>query len=80
MASLLYGSGLRLMECLDLRVKDLDLEDQRLTVRDGKGGKDRVTLLPDGIMRPLERQLDEVRHRQRADRDGGGGWCQLPHA
>ena len=80
MASLLYGSGLRLTECLDLRVKDLDFEDQWLTVRDGKGGKDRLTLLPHGVMRPLERHLDLLRHRHRADRDGGRGWCQLPHA
>ena len=80
MASLLYGSGLRLTECVQLRVKDLGLEDQRLTVRDGKGGKNRLTLLPDRLMRPLERHLDQVRQRHRADRDGGRGWCHLPHA
>jgi len=80
MASLLYGSGLRLTECMKLRVKDLGLEDQRLTVRDGKGGKSRLTLLPDRVIRPLERHLDQVRHRHRADRDEGRGWCQLPHA
>ena len=54
MASILYGSGLRLTECIQLRVKDLGLEDQRLTVRDGKGGKNRLTLLPDRVVRPLE--------------------------
>jgi len=80
MASLLYGSGLRLMECMKLRVKDLGLEDQQLTVRDGKGGKSRLTLLPDRVMRPLEEHLDQVRHRHRADREEGRGWCQLPDA
>ena len=80
MASLLYGSGLRLMECMKLRVKDLGLEDQRLTVRDGKGGKSRLTLLPDRVIPPLQQHLDQVRHQHRADRDGGRGWCQLPHA
>ena len=80
MASLLYGSGLRLGECLDLRVKDIGLEDQQLIVHDGKGRKDRITLIPDRVRRPLEQHLDQVRHRHRSDRDGGGGWCQLPHA
>ncbi len=80
MASLLYGSGLRLTECMKLRVKDLGLEDQRLTVRDGKGGTNRLTLLPDRVIRPLEQHLDQVRRGHRADRDGGRGWCSLPHA
>lgn len=54
MASLLYGSGLRLMECVRLRVKDVDLARLAITVRDGKGGKDRVTVLPTSLVEPLE--------------------------
>jgi integron integrase len=61
MASLLYGSGLRLMECVRLRVKDLDPARLQLTVRDGKGGKDRVTVLPTSLSEPLERQLERAR-------------------
>jgi len=80
MGSLLYGSGLRLMECMRLRVKDLGLDGQELTVRDGKGGKNRITLLPDRVIPPLERHLDRVRKRHHVDRDEGGGWCQLPNA
>jgi integrase len=55
MASLLYGSGLRLMECLRLRVKDVDFDQHQLIVRDGKGGKDRITMLPDRLVEPLRR-------------------------
>ncbi len=54
MASLLYGSGLRLTECLSLRVKDLDFEYRQITVRDGKGQKDRVTMLPSSTIEPLK--------------------------
>jgi integrase len=53
MAKLLYGSGLRLMECLRLRVKDVDLTQRIITVRDGKGEKDRVTMLPESLVEPL---------------------------
>ena len=53
MARLLYGSGLRLMECLRLRVKDVDFEYRQITVRDGKGAKDRVTMLPESLIAPL---------------------------
>jgi site-specific recombinase XerD len=53
MASLMYGAGLRLMECVELRVKDVNLDRGELTVRDGKGGKDRVTMLPAALQRPL---------------------------
>ena len=55
MASLLYGSGLRLMECVRLRVKDVDLARLQLTVRDGNGGKDRVTVIPSLLIEPLQR-------------------------
>jgi integrase len=57
MASLLYGSGLRLTECLSLRVKDLDFEYRQITVRDGKGQKDPVTMLPSSTIEPLKIQL-----------------------
>jgi len=56
-ARMLYGSGLRLMECLRLRVKDLDFTYGQVTVRDGKGEKDRITMLPESLRRPLERHL-----------------------
>ncbi len=61
MGKLLYGSGLRLLECLRLRVKDLDLERRQILVRDGKGQKDRVTLLPDSLVLPLHAQMAHVR-------------------
>ena len=60
MASLLYGSGLRLMECLRLRVKDIDLEMHQITLRDGKGQKDRITMLPRAAREPLQRQLERA--------------------
>jgi integrase len=60
MASLLYGSGLRLMECVRLRVKDVDFDQLSITVRDGKGGKDRITMLPSSLVEPLGRQLERA--------------------
>jgi integron integrase len=78
-AGLLYGSGLRLMEALRLRVKDLDFERCELTVRDGKGGKDRRTLLPSRLGEPLRRHLGEVRRMHRKDLADGYGRVQLPH-
>ena len=80
MAGLLYGSGLRLMECLRLRVKDVDLARGELAVRDGKGGKDRVTVLPGTLREALERQLAEVRARHARDLAAGVGRVHLPHA
>ena len=59
----MYGSGLRLMESLRLRYKDIDLESAIILVRDGKGAKDRVTVLPESLREPLRRQLDLVRER-----------------
>jgi integrase len=67
MASLLYGSGLRLMECLRLRVKDIDFAYNQITVRDGKGGKDRVTVLPSAIKPVLQRHLARVKALHRRD-------------
>jgi integron integrase len=66
MAGLLYGSGLRLTECLELRVKDIDLERDHILVRGGKGDKDRVTLLPQSLKPPLERHMRRLRalHKQ----------------
>jgi len=65
---LLYGSGLRLLECLRLRVKDLDLDRHQLTVREGKGDRDRATLLPDSLEEPIARQLVAVRSLFERDR------------
>ena len=79
-AVLLYGSGLRLMECLSLRVKDLDLAGGEIRVRRGKGGKDRVTMLPAVARLALERQLARVRLRHARDLDDGAGSVALPTA
>jgi integron integrase len=80
MASLLYGSGLRLRECLKLRVKDIDFDYRQVLVRDGKGAKDRVTLLPDSLVAPLKEHL--VRARKLHDKDVADGYgdVELPHA
>ena len=59
--SLLYGSGLRIMECLRLRVKDVDFERCEILVREGKGFKDRVTMLPASLVQPLKQQLERVK-------------------
>jgi integron integrase len=80
MASLLYGSGLRLLECLRLRIKDVDFGQRHLIVRDGKGQKDRVTLLPQVLEAPLRRQIDRVRILHQQDLDDGYGRVYLPHA
>ena len=80
MASLLYGAGLRLMECLRLRVKDVDFAANQLTVRDGKGGKDRVTMLPQALKEPLARHLSRVEALHRQDLKEGFGTVYLPFA
>lgn len=79
-ACLLYGSGLRLMECLRLRVKDLDFEHRAITVRSGKGGKDRIVTLPDPCIEPLNRQLESVRNLHEKDLRDGFGAVWLPYA
>lgn len=79
-ASLLYGSGLRLMECLRLRVKDIDFERNQITVRDGKGKKDRITVLPEKIKTPLEEHLKRVRNLHEDDLASGNGSVELPYA
>lgn len=78
MASLVYGSGLRLMERVELRVKDIHLDRGELMVRDGKGGKDRVTMLAVALRRPLEDQLRSVKAQHDADRASGYGAVALP--
>ena len=77
-ATLLYGAGLRLMECCSLRVKDVDFTRDQLTVRGGKGGKDRVTGLPASAASPLHEHLARVREAHRAAVGSGGGWVALP--
>jgi integron integrase len=80
MASLLYGSGLRLMECLRLRVKDVDFTYQQITVRDAKGGQDRVTILPALLSEPLQSHLKRVRTLHEKDLEDGFGEVYLPYA
>ena len=77
---LLYGAGLRLSGALRLRVKDLDFESRQLTVRRGKGDKDRPTVLPDALVDPLREQLARVRELHRADVAAGRGEARLPEA
>jgi integron integrase len=79
-AGLLYGSGLRLMEALRLRVQDLDVAQRQITVRSGKGDKDRLTLMPERLVAPLELQLERVRRLHAADLAAGWGKVVLPHA
>ena len=75
---LLYGGGLRLGECLALRVKDVDLERRELLVRRGKAGKDRVTVLPESAREGLEDQLRRVKLLHEHDVAEGQGWVELP--
>ena len=80
MAKLLYGSGLRLMECLRLCVKDLDFAQHQIFVRDGKGEKDRVTMLPESLVSPLEDHLRIVKRTHDEDLAKGYGAVYLPYA
>ena len=79
-AMLLYGSGLRLRECLGLRVKDVDMGRHQITLRRGKGGRDRATLLPEAVEGPLRSHLDDVSQIHRRDLRAGYGRVELPHA
>jgi integron integrase len=79
-ASLIYGSGLRLHECLALRVKDVDFGRRVLVIRDGKGRKDRETVLPTTALEPLRQHLERVRSRHDQDLENGGGAVTLPDA
>lgn len=80
MAALTYGAGLRLMECLRLRVKDLELDRGELLIRDGKGQKDRVTMLPRNLVDPLRTHLSRVRQLHERDLEAGFGRVYLPFA
>lgn len=80
MAQLLYGSGLRLMECVRLRVKDLDFGQHQIIVRDGKGQKDRVTMLPASLIKPLQAHLVRVKALHHDDLAEGYGAVYLPFA
>jgi integron integrase len=75
-----YGAGLRLIESLRLRVKDIDFGYKKITVRDGKGEKDRVTLLPEGVIEPLQKHLPEVKKQHEADLKAGFGTVFMPYA
>ena len=76
MASLMYGAGLRLLECVELRVKDVALERGELTVREGKGGKDRVTMLPLALRKSLADHLAWVKAQHDADLAAGLNSCR----
>lgn len=78
--ALLYGAGLRLHECLELRVKDIDLEQRQIVIRRGKGQKDRPTVLPIATVEPLSRHLDSVKRQHEADLARGFGRVVLPFA
>jgi integron integrase len=80
MASLLYGAGMRLMECVRLRVKDIDFEYTQITVRDGKGEKDRVTMLPSSAVALLKTHLEQVKAIHEQDLREGFGEVYLPFA
>lgn len=80
MASLLYGTGMRLMECLRLRVKDVDFGYRQVLVRDGKGQKDRVTMLPERLLAPLQNHLEKARQLHQLDLREGFGEVHLPYA
>lgn len=80
LASVLYGTGLRLLECLRLRVKDVDFARNEITVRNGKGGKDRRTLLPRALVEPLQQEIERARTLHAQDLAAGFGMVYLPYA
>ena len=80
MAKLLYGSGLRLMECLRLRVKDIDFEQSQIIVREGEDEKDRATMLPSSLVEPLKTQIAYIRKLHELDLEQGFGSVELPFA
>lgn len=80
MASLLYGAGLRLTECLRLRVQDIDFGQGEILVRDGKGGKDRVTVLPNSLVQPLRQHLIAIKTTHQRDLADGWGRVVVPSA
>jgi integron integrase len=80
MALLMYGAGLRVLECARLRAKDVDFQTNQLVVRSGKGDKDRVTMLPATVKADLARHLAPVRLQHQRDVAAGAGWVELPTA
>ncbi len=80
MASLMYGSGMRLMECLTLRIQDIDFTKNEITIRGGKGDKDRVTMLPESLKINLQEHLKNVKEIHKKDIQDGWGRVQLPEA
>jgi integron integrase len=80
MTQIMYGSGLRLMEVLRLRVKDLDFANRQIIVRDGKGENDRITMFPDVLLEPLRLHLQQVRAQHDLDLARGFGTVYLPYA
>ncbi len=78
MASLMYGAGLRLMECLRLRVQEIDFQASEIIVRDGKGGKDRRTMLPQSLVSPLQEHMLKVKAIHERDLAEGWGRVQMP--
>ena len=78
--SLLYGTGMRLLEGLRLRIKDVDFARNAIVVRDGKGGKDRTTVLPAVLVESLRRQVERALALHAWDLESGGGEAWLPHA
>ena len=79
-ATLMYGAGLRLLECLTLRIKDIDFGYRQITVREGKGNKDRVTVLPAAAEPRLRLHIEDVRAQFEKDLKEGGGYVTLPKA
>jgi integrase len=77
---LLYGAGLRLLECCRLRIKDIDFVRKQITIRAGKGGKDRMTMLPAVAKAGLAKHIDRVRALHQRDLRQGAGWVKLPWA
>jgi len=80
LGAVLYGTGTRLLEALTLRVKDIDFAANEITVRGGKGDRDRVTMLPERLKSPLLHHLAEVRRQHERDLAAGAGWVELPGA
>jgi len=78
--SLLYGTGMRIMECLRLRVQDVDVKRREILIRDGKGFKDRVTMLPMSLVAPLQAHLLKVRELHESDTQQGFGAVYMPYA